>query len=628
MFANKESGSSSSNAPNINLPETKKGQEIKKLIEDYQYVNDMPDCAEKSFIKLYIHYRIKSDLPDLKELPSYLLSETEKKEIAAKALKKLTGQIYAEGINNGPKIRQLLASISNKSSLNDGEWAELFLNALKEIQPLNIPLMTHLLVDAKNQVDLTDNPELIILFGNIGAGKSSTLHYLAGESFKLLQKGGKDHFEPNNEHIKDESLKQKLNSSAFSTSPYAHSETREINVLTIQENGKTIHICDTPGFKDTAGPERDIANSIRLQEVSAKASRKPIIVISQFGVGDRLDILYEILDKVAKIIPGLGDSDKKLAGKTTYLFTKYNKSQLDGLIEQLEEFCKEARVKNNLSVAILANDMVVAAKQAQQTKSYSPTLSFATDTNLAEHRTQLLAHLASIVAIPASAENTEYEITGKENTATLENQLEKQLFSINKALENKNYNLLKFKIDQLKNLNKALGRKFPLVDITLVKAKEAVAAYIEKLTDELNTNKDIILANNFELDNAGAITKFTDSIKALVSFAPDNTNECIADIYQKQQELIAKITANTDIETIVKSFKKIELLSAFVEHFPDNSGAQLEESKTTAVNAVNSAVRTLIAQAKESVDNNNPIQFAARLKKKLMIPPLRLLDKI
>jgi hypothetical protein len=72
----------------------------------------------------------------------------------------------------------------------------------------------------------------------------------------------------------------------ITTSAECKSETRYLSALKydleLDDEVKTFHFCDTPGFGDTAGPEVDIANGIgiKLGIVQSKSIR-PVVLLSK-----------------------------------------------------------------------------------------------------------------------------------------------------------------------------------------------------------------------------------------------------------------------------------------------------------------------------------------------------------
>ncbi|CAM4837449.1 unnamed protein product [Rotaria magnacalcarata] len=142
---------------------------------------------------------------------------------------------------------------------------------LKKIRPLHVQEIQRLIDKAKAAAKVIEDQDVILLIGETGTGKSTTIQFLAGcqmEKKKVEVENGRflEHVEAV-EPIKNPELRRII------SSPRNKSETRYITPVTVplrdifgpHETGEFI-ICDAPGFGDTAGPEVDIANGVGVIE--------------------------------------------------------------------------------------------------------------------------------------------------------------------------------------------------------------------------------------------------------------------------------------------------------------------------------------------------------------------------
>ena len=65
-------------------------------------------------------------------------------------------------------------------------------------------------------------------------------------------------------------------------------------------------MCDTPGFKDTAGPEIDISNAFGIFEaIKHCKSIRIVILVSKLSFGNRGEYVTELLRYLMKMIDNI-----------------------------------------------------------------------------------------------------------------------------------------------------------------------------------------------------------------------------------------------------------------------------------------------------------------------------------
>jgi hypothetical protein len=194
---------------------------------------------------------------------------------------------------------------------------------LDKIRPVNVTLLSHLL--QQNQITAEDylrDKDVFFLMGQSGAGKSTTIHFLRGSSFKkqiVIDAFGRVHYEPIASKKKGSSEVTQL----FATSPYGVAETKTINGIEIEYQGKTYILIDSPGFGDSAGIEVDIANGFSI----AKALRmcrsvKPLVIVSC----DQGVRFYEQFARFCETVLDLLQDDG-LIDQFTFLYTMAPKDE-------------------------------------------------------------------------------------------------------------------------------------------------------------------------------------------------------------------------------------------------------------------------------------------------------------
>ena len=110
-----------------------------------------------------------------------------------------------------------------------------------------------------------------------GAGKSTTIHFLAGSTMKQDPNSG--HIFPTN--VKTEDLKKIATVQKVTESVTRFASTAPISLKAAgirQKRGKNakndmIELCDTPGFNDSEGPEMDVSNGLGIVKAVSLACK-------------------------------------------------------------------------------------------------------------------------------------------------------------------------------------------------------------------------------------------------------------------------------------------------------------------------------------------------------------------
>ena len=144
-----------------------------------------------------------------------------------------------------------------------------------------------------------------VLYKITEAGKSTTIHFLAGSTMKQ---------DPNNGsifpiNVQAEDLKQiatKQNATE-SVTRFVSSTSLNLKAAEAKQYGENvkneIELCDTPGFNDSKGPEIDVSNGLGVvKAVSLAESVKVLLVISTADIDGRMRGPKDLEDTIAKLI--------------------------------------------------------------------------------------------------------------------------------------------------------------------------------------------------------------------------------------------------------------------------------------------------------------------------------------
>jgi len=297
--------------------------QINDLIKLKKRISPMPISLEKNILNLIIHSSFKQLEPQTLIIHGIEISSLD--EIIATELSSSKERLNLEHSGN-QDFKACLDSFSNKINIQDWSTAVKELNKfLKKIRPLDIHELIFLIQKAKEAASLIENQDVVLLFGETGSGKSTTIQFLAG--CKMIEQKVEIQSGEIIEHI---TAQEPITNPALRTviSSYkAKSETRFINPITIhlkdigaKYDKRSIIICDTPGSGDTAGPEVDIANGIGIIEaVKGCKSVRPVVLSSYLKLGDRGEGIRYLAHWLVDMVK---DIDQHLSA-FSYLFTKY-----------------------------------------------------------------------------------------------------------------------------------------------------------------------------------------------------------------------------------------------------------------------------------------------------------------
>lgn len=202
-----------------------------------KFLDDVPHCAEKLLLELLYHYEYEKK----KKTDEPLL------ENPKKVAKQLEEQLKTENLYADTDAKRILPELYKVIDENSpDECLQLIEDILLQIRPLEIDALLESVETSKKFAKVIKDKEIILLLGVSGAGKSTTIQFLAGSVMHEIEVDGLKHIE----------AAQYKNSAVetVKTSPFAESETHSINAVEIKlreigmESEDSVIVCDTPGF--------------------------------------------------------------------------------------------------------------------------------------------------------------------------------------------------------------------------------------------------------------------------------------------------------------------------------------------------------------------------------------------
>jgi GTP-binding protein EngB required for normal cell division len=368
------------------------------------------------------------------------------------------------------KISWLISRLSKAKDLPEirNELSSAFHDLVQCIQPLNVQLMISLIQDFDTAAQMIAGKDIILILGETGAGKSTTIHFLAGSEMEEVVINGFDHIQP---------IRTQANVSALKVGASTQSVTKSITAI---EFTNCMIVCDTPGFGETAGPEADIANGIGIiHSLAYTRSVKPVMVLSEKNM-DRLKgirKMNEILQAMFVDVPAMLPS-------MTYFFTKYHPKAANRICQQLTALRKEFTNEDHFdrSYVAIVDDLI--AKTTPTAIIIDPLLS-ARNSLPAE---DILSHLESIVPCenpPRMMFKTFVMPDSAEKLASQWRILQRQ---VSLALQNHNIRFVSKPFREMQILNKLQLEEYSPYFTDSIKQLENYAL------SQLETGKEIFLS--------------------------------------------------------------------------------------------------------------------------------------
>ena len=416
---------------------------VKSLIRNYEKVCNrkdfdisMPECAEKTLSILCSTDMHTASLEDIR----YFIALLDR-------------QLKAEGVYEHVQstFDILKAKISAEGYGCIRASNELTRQILIEIRPLDLYVLIGALKRNKDSAKIIENQSIVLFIGPTGAGKTTTVHFLAGSTLsEVTDEDGLRHFVPSNFPYPE--------LSTFTTSAGSTSETSAINAIQMTLiNGEKVGLCDCPGFNDTRGPEVDISNGLGIAKaMRGTRSVKPVIVLSGDLFGSRLNGFTEVCNTLANFISDLKTNVKSF----TYLLTKVSRTEQSQILPKINNKLKnlEAHERSNEDLICLLED-IRNKVTAREHVFLDP---------LESDRLEVMRKLLNGSAVEQPSEVFK-DFLSPQKSYLINHQLETHVVNVSKALDNlepavsydgrelkcirnNNIGLVRYKIEELKLL--------------------------------------------------------------------------------------------------------------------------------------------------------------------------------
>eukprot|EP01034_Spumella_vulgaris_P033644 gene33644-41509_t len=335
----------------------------------------------------------------------------------------------------------------------------------------------NLLVDMLSQTETAAqrirDKHVVMLLGSSGAGKSGTIHFLAGSTMAKTKVGKMTHIAP--VAVKYEELNM------FITSPFPRSETRTIRDVTIQHTragaieSESVTLCDTPGFGDTDGVEIDIANGMGVvKALKVCRSVKPLVVMSKSILSDRMEGVAKMSQILLMLIPTLAEQLHTIS----YAYTKYHVDEEDEVSAQLDAMIHNPPPDKSSDTGFMSLLTDMAAKA----EDHAHVIHLLSDTSQ-----ELMDSLLSTAAIEQPASVFSYFVA-PESFDRLRDQLNKHQLSVHRAVHRFDVPLLSMKMDELSVLKDSLAFSecVSVYDDCVRQVSQCINTLVETMTSRLD----------------------------------------------------------------------------------------------------------------------------------------------
>ena len=238
-------------------------------------------------------------------------------------------------------VKSIQGVVSKDKLRRDDPILQNLSKALHSVQFVDLDKLLGLLQAQHVAGEIMKDKPVLLLCGPSGAGKTTTLQFLAGTTLEEVEDQGFFHLKPvqfPQPHLKD-----------YETSSYRKHLTQNLQATTVvlgkkditgddddshnDEDITEIVVCDTPGLGEFDSVEEEISNGLgMIKELEGAKSVHPVLVLSKESLGSRFGNLYDIVHSLRDrfLLEAKSDVDS-----FNYLFTKYEGKQRTRICKQI-----------------------------------------------------------------------------------------------------------------------------------------------------------------------------------------------------------------------------------------------------------------------------------------------------
>jgi len=556
--------------------ESENKEEIENYLEDGL---SLIDCAEKYFYYLFVTLYYKNFNTDkLKNVTEKIRQMNKNYLTILDNFDKLREFLKLEGqLNND--IDQLIYKA--RTVYRNGEYMssyKLIEKAFRIYRTFNYQEFKRLIKHVEDAGDLIKGKDIILLLGETGAGKSTVIQFLLG--MKMLKKeiNGIPHIEGEiDEYLKrmdangilDEKITNQIKN--LKSSCFFKSETRYLNPIELELDNTfiidSIKLCDTPGFRDSNGPEIDVANAISIiKAINTAKSVRPVVLISEKGFGDRGLELKRLAMTIASIIPDFNNFHDKI----NFIFTKFGKEDGKNILSKINNLILNVPNRENLNESLI--DFLNLLKIKLEVINNNQT-NFILDP-INDNPKNLLKLLIENHGIENPEKYFKYFITDS-SLSYLNEQISINDNIINNCLFKHEYRIVKYKLEEIKYLheitdNQILKNKYNTIVTKVINHINKVFDNIKSDLSQLFKLEDDISEENLnKIQENYLITNKLDVFKGKIEDKMISDKLSIINYIDEQLKIFETFVEKNHFNDyrVIAKIKKIKRLSEDFDDF-------------------------------------------------------------
>ncbi len=404
------------------------------LKEKYAYIDKIPHSSERFLLELIRDIEMRG----LKEYVAF------SREILDVRFADLRETLMTEELST-PAFEAQLKSAQAHFNVSPLQARKNLESLLTEIRPFNIEETLRLIGKAEEASNRIAGKDVVLILGNTGAGKSTTIHFLGGSTLEERKVPGTDKIHVEAVKIVNPQLKE------VKVGGRSISETLYITPIDIDHDGESVVLCDTPGFGDSRSAEVDVANGIGIVAAVSKCkSVKPLILQSADDQGGRMQGVKGLAHQLANMMPGVKDWTQTFS----YIFNKYDPKAALNLRASLEEVNTSLKEDEKADVAFhsILKDLIRKMKSRDSAITYLYPLTASPD-----DRDILLTSLTSH-SIPFPGSVFRSSITPS-SMGVIDSQLRRNREDILAAIKRCDFKMIQYRLDQMLRLDQKLHQQ-------------------------------------------------------------------------------------------------------------------------------------------------------------------------